>query len=128
MCIEGSADILDAGFKGNDIARIDISEGDLEDSSEYGYGFWLRFLSKHPDQLLNGLDKPKYFVGRLTENVPYKDQQQGDRALATFFTAGGFVYSTYDSSTNKNVIDGTIEFSDPDVEGVWFYTYFSYSA
>lgn len=48
--------------------------------------------------------------------------------MATFFTPGGFVYSTYDSSTNKNVIDGTIEFLSPDVEGVWLYTYFSYSA
>ena len=35
---------------------------------EYGYGFWLRFLTIYPERLTSGKNAPMYFVSRLTTN------------------------------------------------------------
>jgi hypothetical protein len=32
---------------------------------EYGYGFWMRFLSAYPDRLFSGKNEAWYFVARL---------------------------------------------------------------
>ena len=49
---------------------------------EYGYGFWLRFLTIYPERLPNGKNEPWYFVSRLTTNEPYDNIRMGDRTLA----------------------------------------------
>ena len=49
---------------------------------EYGYGFWLRFLTAHPVRLFYGKNAPWYFVSRLTTNKEYENARMGDRALA----------------------------------------------
>lgn len=109
------------------MAEIDIANNDLKDSSEYGYGFWLRFMTRHPNPLFDGLTEPFYFVARLTENVPYKNTNLGDRVLATFFTSNSYHFTTYNSITNEPNVRGDLKFPE-DIEGVWTYLYFSYSA
>jgi hypothetical protein len=128
VCIEGSADVLDAAHNGASIAEIDIADEDLKDSSEYGYGFWLRFLTRYPVAHLDGLNKPYYFIARLTENVPNKnDKNLGDRTLATFFSQTSYHFATYNAKTNEPNVHGDIEYPK-DIEGVWNYLYFSYSS
>lgn len=50
--------------------------------SEYGYGFWMRFLTYYPKTLLNGKNEPWYFISRLTRNKNYDNIGMGDRTLA----------------------------------------------
>lgn len=45
---------------------LDTVGKDNDELSEYGYGFWLRFLTAFPERLLNGKNQPWYFVSRLT--------------------------------------------------------------
>lgn len=56
ICIEGASDVIDASYNGPAVAEIDISENDLKDTSEYGFGFWLRFLTRYPEPLFEGLN------------------------------------------------------------------------
>ncbi len=37
----------------------------MVDVSEYGYGFWARFLTRYPTPLLNGKSLPEYSLSRL---------------------------------------------------------------
>lgn len=47
-----------------------VIEGkDLGGASDYGYGFWIRWLSRYPEELLTGRTKDTYyFISRLTTN------------------------------------------------------------
>lgn len=49
---------------------------------EYGYGFWLRFLTTYPERLIQGKKAPWYFLARLTNKEKYDDVTMGDRILA----------------------------------------------
>lgn len=62
--------------------ETDTPQSEVESAKEYGYGFWLRFLTTHPVRLVNGKNAPWYFVSRLTSNNPYDDVGMGDRLLA----------------------------------------------
>jgi hypothetical protein len=50
--------------------------------NEYGYGFWMRFLTTYPTRLWAGKNAPWYFVARLTINESFGDAGFGDRLLA----------------------------------------------
>ena len=64
-------------------------------------------------------------MARLTENNPHADVGLGDRNLALFFSPGGFLFSTYDLTTeNGNVFENVAH--DGLVDGEWGYVYFSY--
>lgn len=45
-----------------------LVEGDVASKKEYGYGFWLRYLTLYPKLMLNGKDAPWYFIARLAAN------------------------------------------------------------
>jgi hypothetical protein len=49
---------------------------------EYGYGYWLRFLTTYPKRLVVGKQAPWYIVSRMTKNKDYADIGLGDRTLA----------------------------------------------
>jgi hypothetical protein len=51
---------------------------------EYGYGFWMRFLTAYPVRMINGKNAPWYFVARLTSNKNYGNIGMGDRLLAVW--------------------------------------------
>ena len=34
--------------------------------TEYGYGFWFRFLTKYPENLEEGAKEPLYFISKLS--------------------------------------------------------------
>ena len=50
--------------------------------TEYGYGFWARFLTAYPVKLHNGKNAPWYFMARLTQHENYDNIRMGDRILA----------------------------------------------
>jgi len=75
--------VLDSPHNGpKPVHEAEIPKKDLENVKEYGYGFWMRFLTAYPVRLLNGKNAPWYFVSRLTSNKPYDDVGMGDRLLA----------------------------------------------
>jgi hypothetical protein len=38
---------------------------------QYGYGFWMRYLTDYPKRLVSGKNAPWYFLARLTRNIPH---------------------------------------------------------
>ena len=62
--------------------KVNIEEKKDTDLSEYGYGFYARFLTAYPTRLLSGKDAAWYFISRLTKNSPNGNTGMGDRVLA----------------------------------------------
>lgn len=83
-CVEGVNELMNTGYNGKAVIDSVVEGEDLEDGSEYGYGFWMRFLTRYPVPLYEGKKAPWYFVSRLTKNNPYKNVGLGDRVLAIF--------------------------------------------
>jgi hypothetical protein len=38
----------------------------LDKLEEYGFGYWVRFLTAYPERLIAGKNAPWYFMARLT--------------------------------------------------------------
>lgn len=97
----------------------------MKGATEYGYGYWSRWLTRHPEPLVNGNTEPWYFMSRLTSNDPYDNVRFGDRTLAVWLGKGGYTFITLDKKTNNPNMYSAIPYGD--IEGVWTYLYFSYS-
>jgi hypothetical protein len=82
--VDGPKEIVDAAFDRPAVADTIVKGDDLSDVSEYGYGYWLRFLTRYPVPMWKGKAAPWYFVSRLTQNNPYGNVNFGDRTLAVF--------------------------------------------
>jgi hypothetical protein len=52
-------------FHEDDLGKLKVSE--------YGYSFWMRFLTLHPVRLINGKKADWYFVSRLTQKEKFRD-------------------------------------------------------
>lgn len=61
---------------------VDKTSKSEQPFEEYGYGFWLRFLTVYPERLLAGKNQAWYFVSRLTLHQDYDNIRMGDRVLA----------------------------------------------
>jgi hypothetical protein len=70
------------------------------DVSEYGYGFWFRFLTTYPERLLAGKNAPWYFLARFTTNIPHSDIGMGDRVLAIWQGQGYYHFTTCNAPAN----------------------------
>jgi hypothetical protein len=116
--------MLDSGFDRKEALYEKNSEF-FTPPSEYGYGFWLRFLSTFPSRLMNGKVAPWYFVSRLTSNIEYDDVKMGDRLLAIWQGQGYYHFTTCNTATSSPNIVSNINFGN--IEGVWTYIYYSYS-
>lgn len=124
-CIEGSSQIGDAAFDKPALVDIKVKKEELKEARDYGYGFWMRFLTRHPVPLLEGKNQPWYFVSRLARTDPYDNIRIGDRVLAIWLGQAGYTFITMDDKTNNPNIFKAIPYED--IEGVWTYVYFSYS-
>lgn len=93
--------------------------------TEYGYGFWCRWLTRHPEVLLTGNTEPWYFISRLTVNEPYDNVKYGDRTLAIWLGKEGYYFTTTDKKTSNPNVSANIKYTD--IEGVWTYIHYSYS-
>ena len=61
----------------------DFGEGAVpDDLLEYGYGFWIRFLTYYPTRMIGGKRAPWYILSRMTKNPKPTDIGLGDRTLA----------------------------------------------
>jgi hypothetical protein len=118
-CVEGSDRILNAGSK----AVVDSQVQAVRDGSEYGFGFWFRFMTRFPRVLYKGLEDKPYFLARLTRNLDYQDAEMGDRTLLVLQGQDAFYFYSNDLRSRKS-IKQTIAFED--IEGEWNYLYFSY--
>jgi hypothetical protein len=74
-------DVIESQWDKNDPA-LDKEHPNLGDLKEYGYGFWLRFLTTYPNRLPSGKNAAWYFVARLTKHKEYDNVRMGDRQLA----------------------------------------------
>jgi hypothetical protein len=83
-CVEGMSDIFATAFNEQALFDTTLDKKSLVDSSEYGYGFWMRYLTRYPQVLTSGKNQPWYVVSRLTSNAEYKNVEMGDRTLAVF--------------------------------------------
>lgn len=94
---------------------------------EYGYGFWLRYLTTYPTRQWSGKNAPSYFVARLTSNNPYGDTDFGDRILAIFQAPSGYAHYANHIANQpaQQTRSGQVDYPG-DIEGVWTYIYFSY--
>lgn len=51
-----SKGVLDSPLNGKEpLITRKLADGDLEDNVEFGYGFWLRFLTLYPVPMKTGL-------------------------------------------------------------------------
>lgn len=76
-------EIIDTSSSSKPAVEVEVPSDNLpEDVSEYGYGFWFRYLTTYPDRLNPGKNAPWYFLARLTTNIPHADIAMGDRILA----------------------------------------------
>lgn len=62
--------------------KLDLEESVDANLSEYGYGFWARFLTAYPVRLFQGKNAPWYFMARMTSNKNYGNIGMNDRLLA----------------------------------------------
>ena len=69
--------------------------------TEYGYGFYARFLTAYPTRLLSGKDAAWYFIARLTKNSPNGNMGMGDRVLAIWQGAGYYHFTTNNAATGN---------------------------
>ena len=53
-CIEGSSMIGDAAFNKPALVDIKVGESDLKDARDYGYGYWMRYLTTYPVHMMQG--------------------------------------------------------------------------
>ena len=118
ICVKGSERILDAAHNRPAVVDTEVTGSDLRDVREFGYGFWFRYLTRYPSQLLKGKNADWYFVSRLTSNQDHSDSKSGDRVLAIFQGQGNYLFATNDLHKSAPY---------EDIEGLWTYTYFSYS-
>jgi hypothetical protein len=57
----------------------EIEKPNLSTPKEYGYGFWIRFITLYPTRLENCLENTFYFIARLSKNNPSGNTDLGDR-------------------------------------------------
>jgi hypothetical protein len=74
---------------------------------------------------LKGKNAPWYIVSRLTKNNPNGDIGLGDRTLGIWQGQGYYHFTTFHVSGQPNIIQN-VDYGD--IEGVWTFIYFSYSA
>lgn len=105
----------------------EFDDQELEDTSEYGFGTWLRYLSTYPEP--HTMDPTQfYFVARLTQNRVYSDYRKfGDRTLAVWLLRNVFVFTTYDYESNEKNLDKNIIKINADIEGKWYFLQYAYS-
>ncbi|CAD8140464.1 unnamed protein product [Paramecium pentaurelia] len=99
----------------------------LQDSSEYGYGYWVRY-AEHSAKEHARQEGEYYFLSRMTINEEYEDFSfYGDRALAVFLFDNSFVFSTYDTSDKLKTKDKAVVLNE-NMDGMWYFVMFSYSS
>jgi hypothetical protein len=97
----------------------------LQGVSEYGYGYWSRFVYLTETGRL--YVKPTLMgMSRLTINRNNTDlSEPGDRTLAVWLGRGAYQFATYNIQPEQNNVFGNIDYL-PEMEGSWVYVYFSY--
>lgn len=80
----------------------DDEESTVNGITEYGYGFWCKFLYNGPSKVLA---KPDWMgLSRLTVNRDYTDlSKPGDRTLAIWVGRGYYHFTTYTTGNNNAI-------------------------
>ncbi|CAD8143475.1 unnamed protein product [Paramecium octaurelia] len=114
-------------FDGEPTEQFEFTDRSLlQDSSEYGYGYWVRY-TEHGVKEHSREDGEYYFLSRMTINEQYEDFSfYGDRALAVFLFDNSFVFSTYDTSEKLKTKDKAVVLNE-NMDSMWYFVMFSYS-
>ena len=106
-----------------------MKEGDkfkINGISEYGYGFWTRWLwNGYKAKLVN--KAPWTAISRLTINENYEGDARahGDRTLAIWVGAGYYHFTTYGLAPDNVNFYNNVNY-DTALDGQWNYIYFGY--
>jgi hypothetical protein len=92
---------------------------------EYGYGFWMRYLTHYPVRMWSGKNGPWYFLVRLTVNNPHADAGFGDRILAIWQGQGYYHFTSCNSDDGNPNYTVNADYPE-DIEGLWTYVYYSH--
>jgi len=59
VCIEGAKEITDTGFDYEEnVVDTEIFGDDLENVTEYGFGFWMKYTAHYPGRMYRGKVHP----------------------------------------------------------------------
>lgn len=76
-----------------------------EDLTEYGYGFWIRFLTRYPVDMWHGKRAPWYILSRMTKSdKPGDTGGLGARTLAIWQGNGYYHFTTFHINGTKNIV------------------------
>ncbi|CAK87360.1 unnamed protein product (macronuclear) [Paramecium tetraurelia] len=115
----------DSSVEGKASYEIQFSNKELQDSEEYGYGYWVRYQSTLEFKMQQN---QYYFLSRLTSLKDYLDfQNYGDRTLANFLVDNSFVFATYDYVGREKNKVAQISLNQ-NIDGRWYFVSFSYSS
>ncbi|CAD8162366.1 unnamed protein product [Paramecium octaurelia] len=124
LCVSGQSSIVDMSSSQTSVLDIKVEDDKIRGVNEYGYGYWIRWLTRWPEQQMKGISEPWYFISRLTKNDPYDNISMGDRVLAIWLGQAGYTFVTNDVKSENPNLQITLPYED--IEGVWTYIHFSY--
>ena len=112
---------LDSSFESEPVLDHTFEDSELSDTTEYGYGMWVRYLSTYPEK--HSMDPNQfYFLSRLTQNRAYYDFRRfGDRTLAIWLLRNIFVFTTYDAESREKNLDKNIVKVTAELETKWYF-------
>lgn len=117
--------MLDSAFDSKEplINKV-FSDEEMNDVSQYGYGFWCRYLTRYPTELKSGKQASFYIMARLTKNKKLGDANLGDRALALWQGSRHYHFTTYNAGSANDWQN--LDFIG-DQEGLWTFIWYSHS-
>ncbi|KAM3131625.1 hypothetical protein pb186bvf_016289 [Paramecium bursaria] len=120
-CVEGKSSIINSQFNKGPVVSLQLSGDQLKDKSEYGYGFWFRYLTLYPLHY-------KFTRGSWSQVAKLTHSQtctlQKESLLGLYQSQAGYFYSSIDIDSSQ-IQEVAQKYED--VEGVWSYTYVSYA-
>ncbi|CAK59383.1 unnamed protein product (macronuclear) [Paramecium tetraurelia] len=123
-CVSGESSIVDMSSSQTSVLDLKVGDDKIRGANEYGYGYWIRWLTRWPQKQMKGISEPWYFISRLTKNDPYDNINMGDRILAIWLGQAGYTFVTNDITSKNPNLQITLPYED--IEGVWTYIHFSY--
>lgn len=98
-------------------------DGSINGITEYGYGFWSRFLWNGETAKL--INKPVWMgLSRLSVNRDFSDlSRPGDRCLAIWVGSGYYHFTTTNGGVTNQI--SNINY-DTFLDGQWIYIHFGY--
>lgn len=97
-CVEGPARIINASYSKGPVVQVELHKEDLKDTTQYGFGFWFRYLSIHPTPFIKKRQDWS-LLAKLTNKRESKDFRDG--LLVIYQGQIGYFYISQDVKSKK---------------------------